>query len=161
MLLGSPSCRLSVVTSAHVTWKPVIGWWGWGRDTLQRKWAVTLSPWKVKAAVRFTGLAKTFDGAGEKKQKMKSVWKLWWDVLSCDLVFLFQKSCFVRWCPNTEEFDSLVSPGQMMGFGLLLWIVAQDGVMKVMLSSLERLLPFSVRTVTLYLQENSRCGRLM
>lgn len=73
MLLGRLFWRLSVETSAHVTWKPVIGWCGWGRDTLQRKLAVTLPSWKVKAAVRFSGLAKTFDGAGGFKKNIKYI----------------------------------------------------------------------------------------
>lgn len=48
-----------------------------------------------------------------------------------------------------------------MGLRLLLLMVAQDGVRNVTLSSLERLLDFIMWTVTLYLQENSRPGRLM
>lgn len=53
------------------------------------------------------------------------------------------------------------SPGQGMCLWVLLRMVAQDGVRKVVLSSLERLLDLSMWTVTLYLQENSRPGRLM
>lgn len=59
MLLGRLFCRLSVVTSAHVTWKPVMRWCGCGRVTLQKKLPVMFPSWMEKAAVRFSGLART------------------------------------------------------------------------------------------------------
>lgn len=72
-------------------------------------------------------------------------------------------------CTNTDPLPfscqtverSPPSPGQGMCLWVLLLIVAQDGVRKVVLSSLERLLDLSMWRVTLYLQENSRPGRLM
>lgn len=64
MLLGRLFCRLSVVISAQVTWKPVIRWWAATRDTRHRKLPVMFPSLMEKEAVRFSGLAKTFGCAG-------------------------------------------------------------------------------------------------
>lgn len=59
MLLGRLFCRLSVVISAQVTWKPVIRWWGATLETRHRKLPVMLDSLIEKEAVRFSGLART------------------------------------------------------------------------------------------------------
>ena len=64
MLLGRLFCRLSVVISAQVTWKPVIRWLGATRDTRHRKLPVMFPSLMEKEAVRFSGFAKTFGSPG-------------------------------------------------------------------------------------------------
>lgn len=59
MLLGKLFCLLSVVTSAQVTWNPVMGWWRFAFDIFQEKWPVMLPSWTMKEADRFSGLANT------------------------------------------------------------------------------------------------------
>lgn len=68
MLLGRLFCRLSVVISAQVTWKPVIRWWAATRDTRHRKLPVMFPSLMEKEAVRFSGLAKTFGCAGAARR---------------------------------------------------------------------------------------------
>lgn len=60
MLLGRLFCRLSVVISAQVTWKPVIRWWGATLETRHRKLPVMFDSLVEKEAVRFSGFARTF-----------------------------------------------------------------------------------------------------
>lgn len=69
MLLGRLFCRLSVVISAQVTWKPVIRWWGATLDTRHRKLPVMFPSLMENDAVRFSGLAKTLGGAGAVRRK--------------------------------------------------------------------------------------------
>lgn len=69
MLLGRLFCRLSVVISAQVTWKPVIRWWGATLDTRHRKLPVMFPSLMENEAVRFSGLAKTLGGAGAVRRK--------------------------------------------------------------------------------------------
>lgn len=80
MLFGRLFSRFATVTSAHVTWKPVIGWGGWGREMCQRKCPVTFSPLAVKYAVRFSGLANTFTATEiiqRKKRGMFLIGSCW------------------------------------------------------------------------------------
>lgn len=60
-LLGRPFCLLSVVTSAHVTWKPVTGRWTVALLSCQEKRPVTFVSWTTKEADRFSGLACTLE----------------------------------------------------------------------------------------------------
>lgn len=64
MLLGRLFCLLSVVTCAHVTWKPVMGCWRLALGIFHEKWPVTLPSWTAKDAERFSGLASTLGRTG-------------------------------------------------------------------------------------------------
>lgn len=64
MLSGRLLGRLSVVTSAQVTWKPVLGGAGRAPAICQEKWPVTLASWMAKDAERFSGLASTLGRTG-------------------------------------------------------------------------------------------------
>ena len=59
MLFGRLLGRLSVVTSAQVTWKPVAGRGKPAWFTLQEKCPVMLASCTMKEADRFSGLACT------------------------------------------------------------------------------------------------------
>lgn len=63
MLLGRLFCLLSVVTSAHVTWKPVLGWWTLAGAIFHEKWPVTFPSSMAKDAERFCGWASTLETA--------------------------------------------------------------------------------------------------
>lgn len=73
MLLGKLFCRLSVVTSAHVTWNPVMGWWRTVLDIFQEKWPVMLPSWTMKDADRFSGLANTLGRTGTINLESKKI----------------------------------------------------------------------------------------
>lgn len=59
MLFGRLFCLLSVVTSAHVTWKPVMGWYRFALAIFQEKWPVMFASRTTNDAERFSGLAST------------------------------------------------------------------------------------------------------
>ena len=61
MLFGRLLGRLSVVTSAQVTWKPVAGRGKPAWFTLQEKCPVMLASRTTKEADRFSGLACTLE----------------------------------------------------------------------------------------------------
>lgn len=69
MLFGRLFCRLAVVISAQVTWKPVIRWWGATRDTRHTKLPVMFPSLMENEAVRFSGLARTFGSTGAVLEK--------------------------------------------------------------------------------------------
>lgn len=73
MLLGKLFCRLSVVTSAHVTWNPVMGWWRTALDIFQEKCPVMLPSWTMKDADRFSGLANTLGRTGTINLESKKI----------------------------------------------------------------------------------------
>lgn len=68
MLLGRLFCRLSVVISAQVTWKPVIRWWGATLDTRHKKLPVMFPSLMEKEAVRFSGFARTLGSPGPVRE---------------------------------------------------------------------------------------------
>lgn len=72
MLLGKLFCRLWVVISAQVTWKPVIRWCGATLETRHRKLPVMFPSLMEKEAVRFSGLAKTFGSPGAVEKLLVS-----------------------------------------------------------------------------------------
>lgn len=87
-----------------------------------------------------------------------------WEVSQCARPYIKSST---TWKPLHCVFSrpevpvvSPVSPGQRMGFGFLAWMVAQEGVKKLVLSARGRLFLLIGCRRTLYLQEKSRPCRL-
>lgn len=104
MLFGKLFWRLSVVTSAHVTWNPVIGWWRFTLESFHEKCPVMFPSSTLNEADRFSGLANTFETTCPVKKKKC----LWIQVFSKTFPFILSaKLCIVTF-RKQEKNDPVI-----------------------------------------------------